>query len=677
MYDLYSRKIPTMCPNSDNAALRSSLKYSYTLCEKCTQPELYNMLLSPSGGRAAGDEDERSPLARSSPTQTVELHHPPSPVHEPPRPQPQPRPLPSASPATAVGAPAWSPVADWWPHFSRLGGLALPAPPSVPPTTPPPTTAEGTRLGSQLLGFLEAVRIRMVVNPPEPHAAPPAATAAASGNGGDDDVNLLLPGCDRGDHDRHAAGPHDDGLTTAHVAALCLAAAHLDLFSAIALSCTTSQTAAILSSWLSSLSAAKIRPDECESRLRTVGITTARWPHSLRVLFVAGSRLDVRWLRGGGGGGGSGGGGSGNGGGGSRPVLDLKGVVATARGAPRASFVCAAVACQLARSSASRRVATGACEVNLDARRLDLSSQLTAMGRADAALAVVAGVLTGAALPNLRELLLCQNRLGPAGMRALGWAMRSGALAQLRHLGLADNAIGAAGAKHLFGPPASASAGEVMAARAAVGEERPSAPTSLRSLNLDAGNGCAPLASLTSLNLEGNALGNAGGDAIAYSLLSGGLSSLQELILSRNDLHDVQPLTAAVAAGRHRLRRLLLLRNPLAESARAQIASGLTNGDLTSGGDDAIAGDDADDGHAPSRHAASADVGALTSTTHTLAAAAPRPRPVSTCVRVRSIYATPAHEPRWTPAHRRGYPTRRDAATQCRARDGSAQAVDA
>ena len=312
--------------------------------------------------------------------------------------------------------------------------------------------------------------------------------------------------------------PKKQWLAAEHDIAICLCAGHIDLVSAISLTCTKQRLHQVLSPWLRGLRSGQLQPHEPVCRL-WVAADAVRKLENLTELRIGGSRLDARWLRG------------------AvtghalvaRNVLDLRGAMSSTS-LVLISFALTTVACHACRHSAvSRVVLPGGTAVDLRGRTLDVSKR--SLG--DEGASGVAGVLAGALMPQLRDLHLSLNKLTDLAMHSLGAAIESGALVALRVLRLSENRIGPAGAR---------------AFAISTKAER--------------------LPALTTLSFDGNQIGDAGVRALAESLSRGGLPALEELGLVRNGLTDVTPLVEAIAGGElPMLRRLLLQHNQLGEGS--------------------------------------------------------------------------------------------------------------
>ena len=364
-------------------------------------------------------------------------------------------------------------------------------------------------------------------------------------------------------------------------AAICFAAGYCDLISAVALACVNKSTARVVPLWLRSLKAVRVSADVPTAKLCDTARIATRMVH-LQYLYVAGFKLDVRWLR-------------------SKigaPALDLTSLTGAPQMSPHAAYTLSLLACRLAQSSALRRVSLNGCAIELQTRKLDLKAK--ELG--DTCTGAIAGVLAGARMPNLRELLLPQNRLTAAGVAPLSEAIASGALSGLKTLALGENRLGASGAAIL--------------ASAMHGPEDP---------------GCA---SLMTLNVEGNQLGDKGIAAFAEPIAAGALPSLEVLNLSRNDVSDPTPLSDAIAAGEvPYLRRLLLQHNRLAEDKVRSLHDTI--------------GASKPKPTPPSSRSASAQT------------------PTGVGVRTRSLFTpTNAPSPHFVPSHKRGFPLKRDVAAQ-------------
>lgn len=418
------------------------------------------------------------------------------------------------------------------------------------------------------------------------------------------------------------------------VSAICFVAGHLDLLSAVALSCVDSGTHRILSKWLKGLRSVHVRTTEKASRLNAVAVVASRLPHLVEI-FVGSYRLDVRWLR--------------NADAQAKQVLDLASTTVGARGSPLAAFQMCFIACRMAsakRTGVRRVVPAKACEIDLHARKLDLKAK--ELG--DIGSAALLGAISGGNTPNLRELVLTQNKLTDAVMEPLAAAIASGGLEGLKGLSLAENKIGASGIARLVvslvGRDALAELSELPelhklsqeAASAIEGGRRSRLLNPERDGAHDGG-----LTSLTSLVLDGNQLGDDGVGSLAAPLACGSFPALEYLGLSRNNITDPSPIERAIAAGElPMLRRLLLQQNPLKNGATQAIH-------------DTVAASTPK----PMNSLASARGGQC------------HQPPTGVAVRVRKSFQ-PISEPKakYTPAHRRGLsPTganQRDASAQTR-----------
>ena len=335
--------------------------------------------------------------------------------------------------------------------------------------------------------------------------------------------------------------------------ALCFAGGFADLPTACALACVDISTHRTLAPWLRQLRAGKVHADEPLHRLRAAAHAAQALP-CLTELFVDDERrLDVRWLTGK------------STSAATRNVLDLVaslngGARWTSNPKPPGAFAVTFVGAMLARDGAALRriVPWPATEVNLFARKLDLSAR----GLGDTGVAAVAGALAGAYLPNLREVVLTSNKLGDAGTVMLAKAIASGNLSRLRTLLLGDNRIGPHGVRSLAAATRH-DGGEGGESSTDADEDGPAIIVlSCRH----------PLNALATLNLEGNHLGDQGLALLAAPLAEGTLPSLEVLVLNRNDITDLSPLTVALARGESpHLRRLLLQRNPIAEASLREL----------------------------------------------------------------------------------------------------------
>ena len=97
------------------------------------------------------------------------------------------------------------------------------------------------------------------------------------------------------------------------------------------------------------------------------------------------------------------------------------------------------------RTGVRRVVPAKACEIDLHARKLDLKAK--ELG--DIGTAALLGAISGGNTPNLREVVLTQNKLTDAVMEPLAAAVASHGLEGLKGLSLAENSIGASGIARL------------------------------------------------------------------------------------------------------------------------------------------------------------------------------------------------------------------------------------
>ena len=467
-------------------------------------------------------------------------------------------------------------------------------------------------------------------------------------------------------------------IVKGRASALAFAGGHLDLVSACALACVDVSFHRVLSSWLHQLRSVHAHADEPVRRLRAAADAAAALPQ-IAEIFVSGRRLDVRWLRGA------------VPSAATRTVLDLSACLSGgATSAPKlqVAFAVPMMCCRIARdcSTLRRVVPWGAAEVDLFARKLDYGAR--ALG--EVGVSAIAGVLSGAHLPYLRELTLTSNKIGDGSVAMLAAAIANGALAGVKLLGLGSNRIGPVGAASLasgamgidvaprithsartFSAEAAmalevaeaamaAEAAEVAAVAAEAAAEAASSlsprslPDSVGSHSIPLGSRSSspkalssppeppnpiqpsppfslhprPLRSLATLNLEGNLLGDAGVEALAAPVAIGALPALEVLVLSRNGVTDLSPLTLAIASGEvPALRRLLVQNNRLADGALRDMQSDLGSVTIKRGNE---------------REAAT---------------------PAG--VRVSRTFA-PSEGAKYVPSTRRGFPQRRDQAVQTR-----------
>lgn len=391
--------------------------------------------------------------------------------------------------------------------------------------------------------------------------------------------------------------------------AMCFVGGYLDLLSAVALSRIDVSMHRVLLPWLRQLEMAHVRVEDSGMRLLQAADVAVSLPR-LAELFVGPYAMPMRWLR--------------SSSVAARQILDLKALVAKIRN-PTAAFAVAAVACRLARSGAMRRVVLNGCEVDLRGRKLDFGARSVPIDVTAAA--SICGVITGASTPQLRDLLLHQNKIGDAGAVALAAAIASGSLSLLKTLTLGENRIGPIGAAAL--------------ANAMVPKRKKTTSATSQPWPLDA---------LAKLSFDGNFLGDEGVAALAKPLAAGALPSLEVLGLNRNAIQDIGPLTEAISSGEApSLRKLLIQHNRLGDRALRNLHDtiGAASGDT---GPSAVDSD-----------GIAVRLRGLYQPTH-----AKKPFPPS---------YQPTPEP-YVPAVRRGFPQMRDAITQTAAAEHDNQSLE-
>ena len=339
--------------------------------------------------------------------------------------------------------------------------------------------------------------------------------------------------------------------------AICFAAGHLDVLSAVALACTDREANRVLSKWLASLKSAHVLTSEPASRLGAAAKAAAALPQ-LSELFVGDHRLDLRWLQ--------------SSDVQSKKVLDLSSATASARGNPLAAFHLCFLASRIASSKTCVRriVPAKACEIDLLARKVDLK----ALELGDVATAALLGALAGGHTPNLREVILTSNKITDAAMDSFAAAIATGGLASLKVLALGENKIGPLGIARfvvsLVGREELTELSE-LPQLTELSEEAASAIQGHRKARLYATNQKnqhVGLMSLTRLVLDGNQLGDQGVASLAAPLACGALPMLEHLGLSRNNIKDPTPISRALETGESPMvRKILLQQNPLHNGA--------------------------------------------------------------------------------------------------------------
>lgn len=151
----------------------------------------------------------------------------------------------------------------------------------------------------------------------------------------------------------------------------------------------------------------------------------------------------------------------------------------------------------------------------------------------DATVSALAEALSGGALPSMTALILNNNCIGDAGFASLAKEMRpEGALAGLRRLGLRGNLLADRALPALascLGPNSMPRLQQLLLGGNALTSD------GLRELSA-ALRSTAAFGSLATLELQKNAIGDAGAAALAEALHEGALPQLRELYLFHNEL---------------------------------------------------------------------------------------------------------------------------------------------